>query len=233
MHLEPPKYISSASIWNRFLSLLLASIALTTVTGCGHSSGTSPAAVGPGAGSTFVFQYYQIDSTGRVLSAIGHDTETVTATGLSYHGKANVFTTSCGFGAPEYCHIEANGDFSFYRTGDLDERLEGWKTIPLSSKGVLTYRVQDLNNPGKIPVEHTISFANAGKKTLTLANHTFETIRMAVTDTRQGSTASKNSTCYYVPELGIEIEDTLQAGRDFDGIYQYANVRNLVAYTLK
>lgn len=217
-----------------FQAFLIVAIVATVLSGCSNNTSTSPNSSPPGAGSTFIFHYYDIDSAGNALpEGGGHDTATITATGLSYQGKTDVFTIAYGPGTPQYRHSEANGDLSFYRPGDLDGQPQGWKTIPIATKGVLTYLVQDSTIPGKIPVKDTISYTYAGTKTLTLANRTFQTVAMAVTARQQSTGAQLTGTYYYVPELGIEIKKTFPATRDANGAYGSGNVTDLVDYTLK
>src|SRR5206468_1805843 len=133
-----------------FLLLCLSVVACKSSTdnGTPAKAGLTP----PGVGSVFIYRLLEVDSNGTTVSALTYDTITVLANGIYQFGRSDVMQLKA---TPLFTHYfsafwdyDGFGDAVYYenvtgRPGDV----QGWVTVPISSKGTHSYLQEDTTWP--------------------------------------------------------------------------------------
>jgi hypothetical protein len=223
------------------------------VVSCGDDNPTSPnngTIVSPKIGSTFTYEAYSTDTTTGLPVAETRDTVvmTVSRTGLTFGGMTNVTETITIDGADtivSYYRVDGNNDVLTYTTGAILQ-VEGWFTIPNSSKATKTSVIIDSTSidvtgaepdTTRIKAIHTATYV--GEETMVVKGESIKVVKIAmvwhesIVSSAFAFTINVPYTLYFASSLGTICryeQDVLTAddGARSPGIY-----RGLIDYQLK
>lgn len=168
-----------------------------------------------GTGSSFTYQSWEVDTaTGQPVSGSTRTaTYHVIASGISQQGKTNVsqFVIDTDISHPLFVNYESNGDISvFVQSGGYPGDKNVWETIPIASKGSQSYTTFDSVYSDGTRYTSADNFTYGGQETVTLAGHTFNAVKIAVTQSLNPPPSygtSPGETIWFAPETGWIIKE--------------------------
>ncbi|MFN8361806.1 MAG: hypothetical protein U0264_18005 [Candidatus Kapaibacterium sp.] len=200
--------------------------------------------VQPKAGSIFVFETYNTDTTSNLPIASSRDTarHTFLQTALSFMGKTNVSKitkVSTFFMDTTYLNYESNNDVSTF----VPDTASGkWITFPYSSKTPLSFTAFEgtfdiFGIMTTVKSVATITYSN--ETTMTVKGSSLSVLKfkqdIVTTSTAGGvsTTNTQNGFIYIAPSLGyvVKIEQLPYVSSSGDKLQ--GQVENLIDYTLK
>lgn len=201
------------------------------IVGCSDST-SSNAPLGPGQGSSYIYDTYMTDSVGQTVPGSNvTSTMTVDAVGITYNGKSNVHRFVSDQKDTTYMHYEPNGDVAIYGSlqgmqGNLPVQLPiryepGWILFPFGSKTATalppidtTIVVPFQGTDVAARVRGTGSVTPIGQEQVTVAGETISTekaiLRIDLTATAfllLNVDATIIDTVWYSPKIGLTAKD--------------------------
>jgi hypothetical protein len=220
------------------------------ISSCSNSSNPatsgSTSFVQPKAGSYFIFDEYNIDTTSGLPIPGSRDTSTHTfmQTGITYMGKTNVsmiISTSSISRDTIIINYESNGDISLFGP-TFPTNSMSWITIPTESKTSRTVTFDTTIGSGGFSEEMklTLTFSFVDNENLTIKGQSISVTKIKESTTYTtiiagvSNSQTSNSFLYAAPSLGYvaKAETPVQTGL-YGGGRTEGQISMLIDYSLK
>ncbi|MEI8133845.1 MAG: hypothetical protein WCH46_02060 [bacterium] len=247
----------------RYISIsALCLVALVIYSGCKYEPATPELpgkTVAPKAGSVYVYDNYQTDTTGKKIdSSYSQSKDSVVESGITYSGKTNVVhmvsvdpvTGSVLLGSDSYLNFESSGDVSVYTGGAggigiPGVKLPDWNLMAVQTHTTVTAKVFDstITFPGvPLPIHLTVTDTNRYVNTGT---YTMGSIKLPIFNLVQSVLVNANAILtqinmintthiQYAPSIGNIASSVTDPTIDNSGFLgsQGGSIQTLVSYKL-